>query len=463
MNLIPSERTWLYHIDQTLRSGKTLVVTAPVTVSPDRLLKQELWEQYWRSLALRDLAFEGTGRVGDPPRVVLQKLLQQENPVDRSSELRQGLRHRPIYGCLVVSPGDDQVGGAPQRLVSWLQQWERHLSQFPHESYPESRLRIVFVLNRADMMLAADRPMQRKVPFPVHAFPGAHEDELATLGRQLLDASPIVARLSESERSYLLLRCLDLAGGSRPDLEAAIQMAVDHARTGPAAGWLDTLCWSPSQQWVQQAIEAWQPFAFGTMRNTVHDLIDRGGMVTGALSKEMDELVYGLWTAGLWVNARGLQRSGWLTPVAMEAIKAVYHAATGTLRIKLEHLHPVVDRVASDLLNHCLIQERLLKRRFLEQVEIRDAWDEFERCLDHIETSGYSLRLQIRYRHPDPGALDLTDYVWELSLGQFLHVQAQVLGDSQSGYKPLLKARNDLAHGRPSTWSMFQAVSQFQA
>jgi len=456
MILTTFEQKWLEDVEGLIRQGSSLVVVGPRTGIPFDAL-QTLWDRLWTHPSTRDLAFTDSAAVVDePPRQVVGRALRQKDPVDESKDLREGLRSRPLYCLVRVLPGTAQE--TPGLLGQWLCQWERYLTEFPDKQHPNSQLRVILVLGwpgEAAELRTAESNLSLLVPFEV---PATYEDELATLGRHLVGAVDEFQNLPAAQRNYLWLRLLDLSGGSKPDLEKAIRLAIETYAGGTVPNWLELLAWHPNDPFVRDAGLAWRNWTVPPWRNLLYELIDRGGWVDGAIPENLEPLVRNLWASGLWVNGRGVHHAGWLTPAAIVALQSVIQAPASVLSIKLQYLSPVIDRVATDLLNRCLILERLLKRKLLELVETQSAEATLKAIM--MAPNGRNERLWeiILRRLKSPAALTPKEAVWELSLGEFLLVREQMTGAPAAEYGAVVDTRNALAHGRPATWASFQSL-----
>lgn len=433
-------------------------MVGPHPNNPYELVRSSVWDQYWDAAGYRNFSYDTRDSfvtMDALPREIVGQVLRRPGPVDQSEQLRQGLRHEPLFMLVRVKRGAD----SSVSLVGWLNLWDRYLEHFPSEAHPNSRLRVVLVPDWAGAAAELDNLSANLRQLAYLEVPGIFEDELATLGRRLLETRLDFRDLGLVEKKYLWLRCLDLAGGSKTDLEAAIEMAAQRKETNPA-GWIDDLVWRPDDTWVQTLVQAWLPWLEAPWWESLNGLVERGGMVIGFTPESLRPYLRALWEAGLWVNERGVQHMGWLTPAAVIALKELCGNVSTPLARKIAHLSQALDRIALDLVNRCLIRERLLKQRLLEDVESGNRMQQLEQLLHRPGPNGFSLASEIQ-RRTNRWDIPVAEMVWELSLGAFLHLREELTGAPVGPWRPLLDTRNALAHGRPSTWAMFCAVDGF--
>lgn len=375
-----------------------------------------------------------------------------------------------FYNVSISAAGD----GPSKDIKPWLERWAYYLQAINGAGHGEGsgvsyEVRVLFIM-QPEVGLVRTNPDLPK-PFCLSDWPAPSEEELWDYARaRIADELP---GLRHDQMRFLLMKAMDMAGLSKADLDAALDLAIDAKRASSGTdGWLDGLGWTPSHAYVQQAVAKLREFG-GRLKELEHVIAMGGKLHKTApgwvVTQEVRRITAELWVLGLWTRPESYGFSGALTPRALAALRALKEEDGDRFPIRVPIPLPQQDRAALELLDRCLAIERLLKERLVATARASsDLRDRLWRILCRVAyDEDFDDR---RFARIVRGVLakqwdvdsDL-DIVHEATLKNFLNIYAEALGvDLPNTLESFTSTRNQLAHGKRATWKMYRDFAELE-
>lgn len=458
---------------------------AAVLIVPEGVSAEDVAQSVWTRLIDKPHHFGDSSFIKEWARIedrehpasAISGVFMTERPVSSAYDLvtfARGIPHAPLasgveplfaifYDVSVPANGN----GTPQAFRAWLEGWAHYLEAINGAARGgglgvRCEVRVLFVM-RPQVSLARtgdDLPSL----FCVFRWPDPSEEELWDYARARIAGDMV--NLKTDQRRFLLMKAMDMAGLSKADLKAALDLANDARRASPGDDdWLDDLGWTPLHGRVQEAVAKLRGFGTGLKR--IEPVVAMGGRLHEAapswLMRDVKSIADELWILGLWTWRESSKHSGALTPVALAALKALQEEDGGGFPIRIPVPLPQEDRAALDLLDRCLVIERLLKERLIAMArasrDLRERlWGILRRIADDKDFDDRRFVKILRSVLEERwfGESDL-DVVREATLRSFLHIYAEALGiDLPDTLESFTGIRNQLAHGKRATWKMYR-------
>lgn len=459
---------------------------AGVLIVPDGVGTEDVARSVWKRLIdvphnLGDSAFiKDWAEVRDPasPASAIAGAFVTQSPVNSAHDLAALARRisrassasgvNPLFAIFYDVSAPASGSGQARDLGPWLEGWAHYLKAINGSSHGRGpaqtyEVRVLFIMRPvAGLELTNLDPPK---PFWLAAWPTPSEEELWGYARErIADEMP---GLKRDQTQFLLMKVMDMAGLNKADLDVALDLAIEAKRAGSGSDdWLDGLGWSPSHEYVRQAVAKLRGVG-GGLKELEHVIAMGGKLPKTApgwvMTQEVRRLAAELWVLGLWTRTEPSQFYGAFTPRALAALRALQEEDRSRFPIRIPVPLPQQDRAALELLDRCLTIERLLKERLVAMArmspELKDRlWgilSTAERDEDFDDRRFAKVVRGVLGKRRDPES-DL-EVVHEATLKSFLNIYAEALGvDLPATIEALTGIRNQLAHGRRATWKMYR-------